>query len=498
LKNCWITLGAYGDICNTLPLVWHDFQSGNRPTMLVAERFKDILDGVSYCERAVHPGHYSECLAAAASAEASGHFDNIYVVQCYGSKIERFTDSFTKESWRLVGKLDLWDKLPLVFDLRHKNREAEFIFDIQDHLNGFEAILENRPDGRPKVIVATSGKSSPFPHRDQLVEVIMPLQHKYEFINLDNFRAHRFYDIIGLMEQAVCLIATDSGPLHLAYSVPQLPVIALVTNTPDLWHGSPRRSNYIAYIRYNEFVSRRHEIPGLLANLQNSTTVGSLIHVWSDYTRTNAGAVRRHSMARKTWEQEYLTGKWKPCCVHETEFSRNGNEVGEQKPVPFVRDLLMEAVTRAGENDVIVFSNDDTCFACNLTQTIIENVQRHGAIWGSRREHRRIDRILNYQQMIQGYKHCGADIFAFSKKWWELHNHKFPDFLLSFEAWDLVLKKLIQITGGTEVQETCYHEVHESFWHEPANRECPGNLYNRELTRGWLAGNNISWNDAFK
>ena len=73
-----------------------------------------------------------------------------------------------------------------------------------------------------------------------------------------------------------------------------------------------------------------------------------------------------------------------------------------------------------------------------------------------------------------------------------------PDFLISFEAWDMVLKRLILRTGGVEVENTCYHEMHLPYWHTPQNRECTGNLYNRELTRLWLAKHQIAWNDAFR
>jgi hypothetical protein len=163
-----------------------------------------------------------------------------------------------------------------------------------------------------------------------------------------------------------------------------------------------------------------------------------------------------------------------------------------------VRDILQAAVDRAYLGDIVVFSNDDTCFAPGLTQTILDLVPKHGALWGARREHKRVDKPLTKEEMVRGYQHCGSDIFAFTKKWWELNNHDFPDFVLTFEAWDLVLKKLILLTGGIEVRDTCYHEIHESFWHVSQNRECAGNLYNRELTRQWLAKHQIRWDEAFK
>lgn len=485
MKNVWITLGAFGDICNALPLVWGDFQAGNHPTMMVAREFESILDGVGYCERLVYDGHYSESAKAADYAESLKQFDNVYLVQCYGTKIDRVTDSFCKEAWRLVGRLNDWDSLPLVFDRRNKEREGELLVKVG-----------NRP--KPKILVSTSGKSSPFPYRGALMEVLKPLHPMYDFIDLDGFRAERIYDLIGLMERADCIITTDSGPLHLANAVPKLPVIAFITHFPDLWHGSPKRSNHALYIRYDEFAKRSGEIVEMLRRGSIQGMSKRLIHVWSEYDRRDSGAIRRNRVAAQTWENEYKTGVWTSCPVHEKALVRNGNLVGEQKPVPFVKDLLGEAVKKARPGDIIVFSNDDTCFAPGLTETLVKNASIRGAVWGARREHTKINKPLSHGELIKGYKHCGSDIFAFTPEWWERYEGDFPDFLLTFEAWDLVFKKLINTTGGMELMDTCYHEVHASFWHVPENRECAGNLYNRELTRQWLARHNIKWEEAFK
>jgi hypothetical protein len=486
VNNCWITLGAYGDIMNTLPLVLNDLQSGNSPSMMVASEFESILDGVSYCNRISRRGHYSESSKAVEEAVARDVFDNIYLVQCYGTNIDRYTDSYAKESWRLVGKMDLWGKLPLVFDRRNSFREAGWI------------PLDN---SKPLVLVATKGKSSPFEQGPDLaMSVALALQDTHTVLNLDLVNCDRIYDLLGLMERASCLIATDSAPLHLSYAVPSLPVIALVTPYPDLWHGSPRRPNHIAYIRYNEYYGRKGDIIELARNPKSIVnSQPKLIHVWSEYSRFNAGAVRRHEIARATWMAQYDRGGWIQCPVEESTMQRNANTVGEPKPVPFVKDLIEEAALRGDPGDVIVFTNDDTCMAPNLADVIRDTVSKHGALWGSRWEHRSVPRPMNLHEMVRGaYRHVGADVFAFTVEWWNLYRHDFPDFLLSFEAWDLVLKKLILITKGVEVQDTCYHEIHQSFWHTEANRNCTGNLYNRELTRQWLASHGIRWEDAFK
>ena len=223
-----------------------------------------------------------------------------------------------------------------------------------------------------------------------------------------------------------------------------------------------------------------------------------LIHVWSDYDRRDAGATRRHRIAKQTWTPELSGADSISCVVHENAVTRNANMVGEDKPVPFVRDLFIEAANRAGPQDIILFTNDDTCLRVGAAQIIVDRVREFKAVWCARREITRISTPLTVANMMQGYKHCGADIFAFTREWWDQHGDDFPDFLLSFEIWDLVLKRLILLTGGVEVHDLCYHEIHQPYWHMPAHRECVGNLYNRELGRQWLAKHNIQWGDAFK
>ncbi|HSS95606.1 MAG TPA: hypothetical protein VLK33_01175, partial [Terriglobales bacterium] len=108
MKIAIITLGALGDICNSLPLALHEFQQGNQVTFIIAREFASLLDGVSYVEKEVWDGPYHESLRAAEWAEQSGRFDTVLVCQCYGTPIERQTDSYCKEAWRAVGKLHLW------------------------------------------------------------------------------------------------------------------------------------------------------------------------------------------------------------------------------------------------------------------------------------------------------------------------------------------------------------------------------------------------------
>lgn len=475
-----ICLGALGDCCNALPIALHEFQQDNNVTFYIAQEFASLLDGVTYCEREIWPGHYSECMRAAEHAESSGKYDRVLVIQCYGSSIERQTDSYCKEAWRAVGKLHLWGKLPLVFDNRNKGCEHETFVDT----------LDINPDA-PILLVSTSGKSSPFPFSRQLSELLEPLKEKFRILDISNIRCARFYDLLGLMEISTCGIFTDSGPLHLANAAPKLPVIALITDRPDNWHGSPAKPNHVLRIRYGDFENSKGRIVDTLNQLATKEKIERrIIHAWNDYPYRPSDAQWRHEIAKRSWEEEYKRGRWIPCPVYDAQLSRNAQSIGEPKPLPFVNDIIDAAASQAQPDDYICLTNDDTIFVHGLTDLILDGPMQ----WSSRWEHITVKEPLTRETIQKNaWKHVGADIFIFTKRWWLEVRSEFPDMILAREAWDLVLRTLIGLKGGQESIALCGHIIHQPEWHSPQHRESVSNIFNREAARGFFRNHNMPW-----
>lgn len=477
-----ICLGAYGDCCNALPLALHEFQQDNNVTFYISREFATLLDGVTYCQPFVWEGHYSECLKAAEHAANSGKFDRIMVVQCYGTNIDRQTDSFCKEAWRAVGKLHLWGKLRLAFDNRNPYREDNLVSLIPT---------------RPLLLVSHSGKSSPFPWRQELMQLLDAVKEHFVIFDISDLRCERFYDLLGLMEVAKCMVVTDSGPLHLANAVPNLPVVALITDRPDMWHGSPRQSNHIARIRYGDFPTKKSAetiLNAIMSTLEPKKIQRDtiLFHVWNDYDRDDGGNIHRHTLAKKTWDREYARNPmWMGYPVHINSLSRSSLDVGEKRCTPYFKDAINLAASEARADDIIIFTNDDGLMLDGFTELMIHKVVEHRAIWCPRWE-----LPAGAEQKwgnSKGYKHCGADVFAFTKQWWDDNSANFPDHLIAFEAWDLNLRTLIEMTGGVQVEGAVAHYIHQPVWHSSEHREGPGNLHNRRLFQQWLAHRNMKW-----
>ena len=449
----------------------------NKPTFVISKPYAALLDGVGYCDRIEWGGDYSRPMEALKYVESLNRFDMIYVAQCYGTSHSFQCSSFAEEAWRLVGRREFWGKLPLVFDRRSQEREDDLLRRVGNR------------EGKSMVLVSKEGLSSPFKSMASLIGILEPLSTRYDFIDLNGFKAERFYDLLALYERAFALIAIDTGTLHLAQATPNLPVIALVTDSPTLWHGAPVRPNHALRIRYKEFESRKGEIVNLLMN-PIASSQPRIFHVWNDYARKDPSAIRRHEIAKKSWQMEYTRGPWRPMPILDTELGRDGRVVGETKALPFVNDLIDKAAEAAGPNDIICLTNDDTVFVQGITDIILKN----SPCWAGRWEHNHVHLPMTPEKMrVSAYKHCGADVFAFTKQWWMENKASYPLFILAREAWDLALRTLINLRGGREVEACCCHIIHNPEWHSAKYRECKGNLFNRDAARGFFAANNMPW-----
>jgi len=441
-------------------LVWHDYQCGNKPTLIVSESWADLLDGVSYCDRLVWHGDYSRPMVAKEFAEKSKRFARVIVPQCYGQSFHPKCSSFCEESYRLAGQHHLWGRLPLIFDRRNRDREQGLI----------------PKTDKPIILIHRKGLSSPFQFQKELLEVLEPLRDTHELVDLASIKAHRFYDLLGLYEKAEYLVAIDSGPLHLAEAVPDLKVIALITDKPTLWHGVPARKNHVLRIRYDEFNSRKQEIVEAIRSKRQA--VRRMIHVWSKYHITNLSAHKRHTMAKLTWERE-MAG-WLDLPLEDSSFDRNARtDFNDLKSAPYVTDMINKAMTKANLWDIVVLTNDDTCVTPNLTRIVKDVLAGCGACWGARREHKLINHAMTATELMTGRKHVGADIFCFTKEWWMQYGHNMPDMLMAFENWDYVLRTIINEHGGREIDGLCYHEIHQGGWLK--NRDIPAAKHNQRM-----------------
>lgn len=479
----FVQLGRLGDIINVLPLMWAETRAGRKANLMVSKSYFPILDGTSYVNPVIWEGDFGDLRGALASQQ--NKWQDIKTTQVYGHGMSfpHHTSSFLHESYNQVGRAGDFGKLPLIFDRRDYQRE--------------KVLVQKVTSKKPFVLVACNGISSPFQHGGELKQLLTrEFGNQFDIIDLSTIFAHRFYDLLGLFDKARCLVTIDTGHMHLARAS-KVPVVALVTNGPTPWHSSAPLEGQILRVMYNDFKTRQSEIVSAIGNIRSSgysakplpKSVGTkLIHVYNDYPERNAESRERHLFARSTWLNEYGNGHWIEHPVRMEHLRRSSKSFGDTRSMPFIRDLVEDAITRGQANpeDVIVLTNDDVSFVEGLGAWIGETSDQRAA-WANRWDFRKLQNFLPTEIVRTGIWCVGTDCFAFTVGWWNLHKQTYPDFVLGCEAWDWVLREVIRDSGGFEIHAMLYHQHHQSFWQSGDNRyKNPGNHHNQKLAKRWL------------
>ncbi len=494
----YVQLGRAGDIINILPVLLRDFErTGVRPGILVAEAYAALLEGVGYVCPYVFPGDFRDTLAAIQLAEKIAAADDLTVVvtQIYGKDLwaVETCSSFVRESWARVPDAPAWGSLPLVFDRRDPEREAGVI----SHLV--------RDPSKPYIVVALDGVSSPFEHASLVRETLRHQIRGVQIVEVSAFLAHRFFDMLGLLEGAQALVAIDTGILHLAHAVPGLPVVAFITRNPSRWHGTAWRPMHFGRFYYDEVPDRIAEIAAAVGRttwVREELMRPTIVHAYSHFEEgpIDPETVRRMEFARRTWVAEYQQTPWAVCEFKREDSRRSSGDapINDPRPIPFWKDIIEKAIVGRAPWDVIALTNADVCFTPGLSGWVLDTLAHHGCAFTHRWDFYfpMTVPLANEEQVKRGKWYSGSDAFFFTVGWWAQHGREYPDMLIGREQNDEVLRQLIKRHGGLELHGAIYHEKHPSYWEHHGNREQnPGNLYNKRLAAGWFLRNGYGPND---
>lgn len=468
MQNLVIQLGRFGDIINILPLAQEANRMGRRMTLMVSREFASILEGISYVDTKVWDGPYNELNPAIQAALRINH--NMQVSQVWASDYPgtRTRPNFQRQSWARLKQEHRWEQIPLVFDRRDVLRERALAWRTFQNIHSSSKV----------VLVNLSGHSSPLPMPAEQVfsEIKRRLGETAVVIDISDVRAHRIYDLLGIFDHADCLITTDTATLHLAQAS-SVPVIALVHN--DKWLASARRSNHLLRMPYSKIDYDAIEA----AVLSTLYPVEKIAHVYPMY-EMHPDDMRRVDMARDSWNEEYQRfPNWDPRPVwNEKELKRTSKtELGDNRVVPFVKDMVDLAFDEDPTRDAVVLTNTDVGFSPGMTKSLERLLACKGALYCYRFDFDKIVRPLTYLETVSGQSYGGLDLFAFTRTWWEANRHAAPDMVMGCTHWDLVYRDLVKRTGGGELYGAIWHELHNSYW--KVHKETAGNVHNIRLAR---------------
>lgn len=409
-----IQLSKCGDVLNTLGIARLATKFGKRVGIMTCAEYAPLLDGCSYVDKVIFDGKPWEIEKAVEQAKKL--CPAVHVTQVNGPRdvVNKFayqpagqtqcvTDSFDRESWKLLGLLDEWGKEPLVFDQRDKEREENLLVNIWRRNNKKKKII----------LVALDSLSSPFEYRKLLWELLVLKYPKCCLIELCDIKAERFYDLLALYEIAHCLITVDTAHLHLARAVPSLPVMALVQDSPTYWHGTAWRPQHHFHCRYGDFPKRALEMFTAIERIGDMQ--GEWLHVhpgpiWADPLSfaIQPGMIGRDSSLVLPNDKEHL---------------------------PMLRDALNAAMPFTDHRGIM-------CLTRNENKVVPEDMP---------------DEPVYSYRLHQGQFVPAADLFCAPAEFWRKIMPEIPDLVLAPDAyWSRCLVELFKAHGAREIEPVIY------------------------------------------
>jgi hypothetical protein len=211
----------------------------------------------------------------------------------------------------------------------------------------------------------------------------------------------------------------------------------------------------------------------------------SIRHIYPGYVPRDPDALRRNKVAALTWRGQ----PWLDCPILDEKLPKLFVE-GEKK-LPFVRDVFDAGCKGAPDSDIVVYTNSDTQVRSDTCGRLAGALQDSDAVYCYRRDfHHRLEAPVPDLDFVKGVAYPGTDLYAFRVWWWKSYGYAYPDMIVGLEAWDPVMRTLIDMTnpnGKTMVHDLIAHERHNSFWERAENRyTLQGQILCLRNARAWL------------
>lgn len=192
--------------------------------------------------------------------------------------------------------------------------------------------------------------------------------------------------------------------------------------------------------------------------------------------------------ARQTWEVlRRIDGAWQPVWFN-TEGKRTSRDLGDTRQVPYVNDLFDAGVQAAGEDGIVCWLNLDVCLVPETAIVIRQKLGVGPCCYSARVDVDNAHVRRSARDLLGQRVGLGTDLFAFRSSWWLSYREEFPDMFISCEAFDFMLRKLMDEEGSVAeiMPPILYHQQHLAYWTLPENRRNnPAQRHNRAIATQW-------------
>jgi len=203
----------------------------------------------------------------------------------------------------------------------------------------------------------------------------------------------------------------------------------------------------------------------------------------------------RHSIARGSWRfllerPEVMSHQYAPDMLAR----HSGSQLGDERPVPFLRDLLDATYDIARPEDWLIYANADIGFSRVSAQRFLDALSHHPEVcYFYRRQIPVMSDQVEWISPEMGAHDGGVDAFAIKASIWPEFRRYLPDFVIGREGWDFCVRPLMNYwcrakdQPAPDVDNTIWHHPHVSHWLKSTERtRNPGNRHNLRTLDNWV------------
>lgn len=445
-----VQMGRYGDIINILPIAKDIADKIGKPVpILCKNEYADILEGVSYA--VAEPVYGTEL------PKDGGILDTHASHPISSRRL-----AYNLQAWDQVGYVDQFQELFPVFDRRCRIREVALV----ESLVTFE---------KPVMVVSLHGVSSAMAEKTR--NALKKLIHEsfaHQFQIVEPVKAHRPYDLLGLLDAASVVLTIDTMLLHLA-TASNVPVVAFLSNHPPLfWRASATKGNVVYSTGYDKAVDNWPLVVRAVEAHKRHPLIPSnpVYHVVPTVEPKNDGDIRRYKTAKDSWRDFHAHGA--TFLPYNDQNALRLFTMGGRK-LPYLKDALKQGLDACTNNsDIICFTNADIILTPGFYTALQNRMSVNDFCCSFRMEFEATDTAKC------GYRTHGRDMFAFKRLWLARHFDEIPDFLIGMGGWDYALSMWFRVLSGRS-PESCdpaqcvpdiemeygfvWHERHEAGWY---------------------------------
>jgi hypothetical protein len=188
-----------------------------------------------------------------------------------------------------------------------------------------------------------------------------------------------------------------------------------------------------------------------------------MYHIPYYYISNSEEEKYRNNLALETWLLEYKKGLI-PKYSFINQYSVTSKDIGDERILPYVNDIIENGVKYLNDDDVVIFTNLDICFKENFLKEIEACMKLYDCGYAPRIEAPNIVNINENILFSCPDAKYGSDVFFFKVRWWNKMKSVYPKYFIGCSSWDMILIAFINICGGRALYKINYHRNHKSQW----------------------------------